>query len=45
MREKYRDFLRKRNAIPQLHGTSQAAQLLLLERGAARVAEQQQGLP
>jgi hypothetical protein len=33
----------------QLHGThdgtSQAAQLLLLERGAARVAEQQQGLP
>jgi len=29
----------------QLHGTPQAAQLLLLERGAARVAEQQQGLP
>ena len=33
-------------AVPaQLHGTPQAAQLLLLERGAVRVAEQQQGLP
>ena len=33
-------------AVPaQLHGTPQAAQLLVLERGAARGAEQQQGLP
>jgi hypothetical protein len=33
-------------AVPaQLHETPQAAQLLVLERGAARGAEQQQGLP
>ena len=33
-------------AVPaQLHETPQAAQLLVLERGAARGAEQQQALP